>query len=137
MMAPVFITWRNFTATTGPIEHRFDYRCERCGAEAAAVVRTVGSHTSTAVYGTGGSAQAAQEGAVQAAHANIVSAMRSVACPACHSVSPAVAESMEAARARVEARRRRRFPIAAIATGITLALGAVPAVIDLRSSAAL
>ena len=131
----MFITWRTYSATTGPIEQRVDYACGHCGTRAAAMVRTTGAGSSTAVYGAGGGAEQARRGAAQSAWSNAAHAMTTVPCPHCGRLPNLLLAQIEAARAKVDKRRRLRVPLVAIAA-VLAALVTIPfAVRDLRSSA--
>lgn len=133
----MFITYRKHTATSGTLESRFDYVCAHCGAQAAALVHSVGASTSMSTYGESGGAERAREAAAQWAWINAQHAIGSAACPRCRALPPAIVSQIETARAEVDRSRRRRLPAAAIAAGITPVLGGIAAAKDFASSTAL
>src|SRR5687767_12258367 len=128
-----FVTWRTYTATAG-FSTQLEYTCAICGTRAVAAVETQGVGTSTAVYGAGGGAEQAQNGAAMAARANGIAALQHAPCPRCGSHQPIVTQRFASFAESEKKKKGRALPIAAIVAGGALAIGAVPAIADLRHS---
>lgn len=132
---------RTYSAQTPPIEHRASYACERCGEELHALAQAVGYGTATASYDFSGGSPAHQQTAAQRAYDNAQTQLHRafvlVRCPACGEPSSAGAAEIAAHEAR--ARRRRKLAMI-LAPGLALAafaIGAYPALRELRHSAGL
>jgi hypothetical protein len=135
----MYISARIDTASTGPVEGRFDYACQHCGARRIAAVRTVGVESATSLYGEGGGVERARAGAVHAASRNLAQAMSTVPCPDCGGLPPELGTLMtrvSAAHARADRWRRLRLPVAAATAGVTALLTVVPALLDLHNGRA-
>jgi len=131
-----FIYRRVYTATAG-FSSNLEYVCALCGTRATASVQAQGTSQSTAVYGVGGGADQASQGAHYAAQANAIGALQHAPCPRCGGYQPIVTTRFQAFNERVAKAKKRALPIAAAVAGVALLLGIVPAIRDLRYSSAL
>jgi hypothetical protein len=132
----MFITWRTYTATAG-FSTQLEYVCALCGTRAAASVQAQGMGQSTAVYGAGGGGDQAAQGAEYNARANAIGALQHAPCPRCGGYQPVVTSRFQAFNDRVAKAKKRALPIAGAALAVTLLLGIVPAIRDLKHSSAL
>ena len=132
----MFITWRTYTATAG-FSTQLEYVCALCGTRATAMVEAQGVGTSTAVYGAGGGGAQAQDAAAYTARANAIGALQHAPCPHCGGYQPIVTTRFAQYAERVAKTKKRSLPIAAIAAGLLLVIGVVPALMDLKHSSAL
>ena len=115
------------TASTGPLDQYYSYRCEHCGVETAAMVRASG-------WARGPNQYAADRAALMAAGGHAWRANLAAACPRCEKLQPPAIALFE--RAAKSARRRR--VVAPVLGGVfavaTLGAGLPYAIEDLRHS---
>jgi hypothetical protein len=129
-----YVRTTTYRARTGPVDTKMMYPCAHCGVQSTAIVRAEGTASSVAVYGAGGSAEAARRKAFESAHATALQSLRVTACPACRQLQPFVLSEFAEADRRLRWRRRVGRPLAA---GVALALGllvAIPGILDVRHS---
>jgi hypothetical protein len=107
-----YVRTTTYRARTGPVEARMPYPCAHCGVSATALVRTEGNASSVAVYGGGGSAEAAKKKAYEAAQANAVHALKTTACPNCGKLQPPILAQFGDAAKRLAWRRKIGVPLA-------------------------
>ncbi len=100
---------------TGVVDLSLPFRCERCGAQTSALVRTEGKQTSVAIYGVGGSAAAAQRAAINDAQRNAILDLQGAPCPGCGELQPAAIAALERASRRVASQAKHRLPLSIVA----------------------
>lgn len=132
----MFITTRTYTATRA-ISRQLEYACAHCGARAAATVEATATAQSRAVYGVGGSANAAAQSANSAAEHQAFRALQEAPCPRCGRYQPQLEASFKAYADGVARTKRRRLPLAAFVALLVIGAGIVPAIRDLAISSAL
>jgi hypothetical protein len=115
---------------TGPLDRYFTFLCEHCKGSTPAMVRASGT-------GSASDRMTAQRTAYVAAGMNADRAVWAAACPRCGALHPAVVEQFRVAAQRAARQLARRTPIAAAAAAVVAVALAIPAIGDLKHSAAL
>lgn len=129
--------FRTFTASSGVVEHRFDYACTSCAEVVPALVRTSATGAARSIGGFGGDAKVARQQALDVAHARAARAVAEACCPRCGALPTSVRSERLLRHRRLARARRYALPIALLAGIAPLASLTYPAVADLTVSSAL